>query len=42
MVLDAYLLSETKYFLYCFSNVSYLALTMGINNFKKIDCINEN
>lgn len=42
LMIDAYLLSESKYFLYCFSNVSYLALTMGINNFKKIKCINEN
>jgi hypothetical protein len=42
LMTDVYLLSESKYFLYCFSNVSYLALTMGINNFKKIKCINEN
>jgi hypothetical protein len=42
LMIDVYLLSESKYFLYCFSNVSYLALTMGINNFKKIKCINEN
>ncbi len=42
MLIDAYLLSNSNYFLYCYSNVSYLALTMGINNFKKIDCINEN
>ena len=42
LMTDVYLLSKSKYFLYCFSNVSYLALTMGINNFKKIKCINEN
>lgn len=42
LMTDVYLLSESKYFLYCFSNVSYLALTIGINNFKKIKCINEN
>jgi len=37
---DVYLLSKSKYFLYCFSNVSYLALIMGIHNFDKIDCVN--
>jgi len=42
LMVDIYLLSQSKYFLYCFSNVSYLALTMGINNFKKIKCLNEN
>lgn len=42
LMTDVYLLSQAKFFLYCFSNVSYLALTMGINNFKKIECINEN
>ncbi len=41
LMMDVYLLSESKYLLYCFSNVSYLALTIGINNFKKIKCINE-
>jgi hypothetical protein len=40
VMIDIYLLSESKYFLYCFSNVSYLALTMGINNFKQINCLN--
>lgn len=40
LMLDVYLLSQSKYFLYCFSNVSYLALTLGINNFIKIDCLN--
>ena len=42
MIKDAYLLSQCPYFLYSFSNVSYLALTMGIKNFKKINCLNEN
>lgn len=41
LMTDVYLLSQAKFFLYCFSNVSYLALTLGINNFKKIQCINE-
>ena len=41
LMMDIYLLSKSKYFLYSFSNVSYLALIMGINNFKKIKCINE-
>ena len=40
LMIDVYLLSQSKYFLYCFSNVSYLALTLGINNFIKIDCLN--
>jgi hypothetical protein len=37
---DVYLLSKCEHFLYCYSNVSYLALTMGINNFKSIGLIN--
>jgi hypothetical protein len=37
---DIYLLAMSNYFLYSFSNVSYLALTVGINGFKKIYCIN--
>lgn len=37
---EAYVLSKSKYFLYSFSNISYLALTMGINNFKKIKNLN--
>lgn len=41
LMIDIYLLSKSKYFLYSFSNVSYLALVMGIENFKKIKCINE-
>jgi hypothetical protein len=36
---DTYILSKCKYFIYCFSNVSLLALTMGVNNFEKIMCI---
>lgn len=42
MIKDVYLISQSPYFLYSFSNVSYLALTMGIKNFKKINCLNEN
>jgi hypothetical protein len=38
---DTYILSKCKYFIYCFSNVSLLALTMGISNFKKIICLSE-
>ncbi len=41
LMMDIYLLSKSKYFLYSFSNVSYLALTIGINNFEKIKCLNE-
>lgn len=41
LIKDVYLLSQSPYFLYSFSNVSYLALTMGIKNFKKINCLNE-
>lgn len=37
---DVYLLSKCRYFLYCFSNVSYSALVLGANDFKDIDCIN--
>ena len=40
LMIDVYLLSKSKYFLYCFSNVSYLALIMGIHDFDKIDCVN--
>jgi hypothetical protein len=40
VMFDTYLLAMSNYFLYSFSNTSYLALTIGINNFKKIDCIN--
>jgi hypothetical protein len=38
---DVFLLSNCNYLLYCFSNVSYSALIMGINNFKDIDCLNK-
>lgn len=41
VMLDVYLLSNCKYLLYSFSNVSYLALTMGIENFSKILCFAE-
>ena len=37
---DVYLLSKCNYFLYCFSNVSYSALVLGVNDFKDIDCVN--
>ena len=41
VMIDVYLLSKCKYLLYSFSNVSYLALTMGIENFSKILCFAE-
>jgi hypothetical protein len=40
VLLDVYLLSNCKYFLYCFSNVSYLALTIGSKRLKNIKNIN--
>jgi hypothetical protein len=40
VLLDVYLLSNCNYFLYCFSNVSYLALTLGFQNQKYIKNIN--
>lgn len=40
VMLDVYLLSQCKYFLYCFSNVSYSSLILGIDNFINIECIN--
>lgn len=38
---SVYLLSKCKYFLYSFSNVSFLALIMGVNNLEKIDNLNQ-
>jgi len=38
---SVYLLSKCKYFLYSFSNVSLLALIMGIDNFNFIDYLNK-
>ena len=37
---DVFLLSSCKKFFYCYSNVSYLALTLGINNFNHMELIN--
>ena len=37
---DVYLLSKCEHFLYCYSNVSYLAATIGINNFKTLELLN--
>jgi len=37
---DVFLLSECKHILYCYSNVSHLALTLGINNFKTMELLN--
>jgi hypothetical protein len=37
---SAYILSRCSKFIYCFSNVSLLALIMGANNFKLIDNLN--
>jgi hypothetical protein len=38
---SVYLLSKCNYFLYSFSNVSFLALILGAYNFKKIDNLNQ-
>jgi hypothetical protein len=40
VLLDVYLLSNCEYFLYCYSNVSYLALTLGSQKQKIIKNIN--
>jgi hypothetical protein len=40
VLLDVYLLSNCEYFLYCYSNVSYLALTLGSQKQKYIKNIN--
>ena len=37
---DVYLLSKCKNFFYCYSNVSQLALIMGINDFEKVELLN--
>jgi hypothetical protein len=36
----AYLLSRSKMFMYCFSNLSHFALILGVNNFKYINNLN--
>lgn len=41
VLLDVYLLSNCEYFLYCFSNVSYLALTLGAETLKEIKHISD-
>jgi hypothetical protein len=38
---SVYLLSECSHFLYSFSNVSLLALIMGVNNFQFVDYLNK-
>lgn len=40
VLLDSYVLANCGYFLYSFSNVSFLALTIGNVNFKKIKNLN--
>jgi hypothetical protein len=40
VMIDINTLTKCPYFLYNYSNVSYLALTIGINKFKAIHCIN--
>jgi len=40
VLLDVYLLSNCKYFLYCYSNVSYLALSLGYQKQEYIKNIN--
>lgn len=37
---DVYNLSKCKNFLYCYSNVSYLASIMGVHNFKLLELLN--
>ncbi len=41
VLLDVYVLSNCNYFLYCYSNVSYLALTLGFEKQKHIKNIND-
>lgn len=41
VLMDVYLLSQCPHFLYCLSNVSYLALCFGCNNFKSINLLNQ-
>lgn len=40
VIKDCFILSKCPYFIYSFSNVSYLALTMGINKFEEVYCAN--
>ena len=40
-MLDILSLSRCSYFIYNHSNLSYLALTIGLNNFKIIECLND-
>lgn len=40
VMMDCYLLSKCKYFLYCFSNVSFTSLMLGIDNMSEIRCLN--
>jgi len=40
VMMDINTLVKCPYFLYNYSNVSYLALTIGINKFKAIHCVN--
>lgn len=41
VMIDSYLLSSGKYFLYSLSNVSYLSLIMGVNNHLYTNCLND-
>lgn len=40
VIKDCFILSRCPYFIYSFSNVSYLALTMGVGKFKEVYCAN--
>lgn len=40
VIRDCLTLSKCPYFIYSFSNVSYLALTMGVGDFKEVYCAN--
>lgn len=41
VIKDIYCLSQSPYFLYSFSNVSYLALILGIEKFQDTGCLNQ-
>ena len=40
VIKDCFILSRCPYFIYSFSNVSYLALTMGVGEFEGVYCAN--
>ena len=40
VIKDCFILSRCPFFIYSFSNVSYLALTMGVGKFEEVYCAN--